>query len=147
MTTYLQDGWYTSTGKNQLREQVLNGAIDMASHLLKQQVDHERVLKLALATRSFLHQLQPAHAQPTDMFTPKEREVLLHKFVQKTDEDMVLQAFVTDCFEHVQTPQELRALYLHLMHISHMMQVFQAIRSPSPDSPEEEDGLKTRKGA
>jgi hypothetical protein len=147
MITYLQDGWYTSTGKNQLKEQVLNGAIDMASHLLKQHVDHERVLALALGVRNFLHHLQAPHVPATEVFTDKERAVLENKLIHATDTDMVLQAFVVDCFEHVHTPKELRGLYLHLMHISHMMQVFCAIRSPSPEAPDDAEEDSKLKGA
>lgn len=123
MITYLKDGWYTRIGQRRLRNEVVDGAIDTASMLFRAAVPPQAITSLALKIRTLATLVDPPHRRGRGGFGGKERSALEQRLQIYTDRFPALQSFINDCLEHVSTPNELRALYLHLIHVTQMMQL------------------------
>ena len=133
MITYLKAGWHTRPGRLQLRSDVMDGAIDTASMLHLAAVPAEALTRAALQVRSlttFIHPVMRLTAG-SGKFSARERDILVRRLQAYTDRYPALQCFVNDCFEHVHTVGELRALYLHIVHVSQMMQLLRIAKVAS----------------
>lgn len=134
-TSYLQGGWFDSD--KSLRTEVVDGAMDAAGLLMRAGVSPETVGKLALRVRSLLT-IVMRDKGPQGAFSDADRDALKERLAGQTDDTPELYGFVSDCLEHVETPNHLMAFYLHLMHINQMLQLLgHAVRTPpQPTDPE-----------
>ena len=124
MITYLKQGWYTAEAQSRLRDEVVDGAIDTACMFFRAAVPPAAVSSLALKVRTLATLASPAHRPPDGQgLTDEVRHAIGQRMRMYTDRFPVLQSFVFDCSAYLLTPQDLRALYLHLMHVSQMMQI------------------------
>lgn len=129
MITYLKDGWYKHGAERQLRTEVVDGAIDAASMLFQASVPPHVLSGVAFKLRTLVSIVDPMMTG-TATLGSKQRERLWQKIEPLVLGYPVLDAFVRDCLEHVRTPSDLRAFYLHLIHVTQMVQLLSAAIGP-----------------
>lgn len=120
--TYLENGWFEPDGKQKLRSEVVDGAMDVAGMMIRAQVAPQLLHSLALKVRMSLTAIDPQMKGESD-FAATAQRVLSERLEGQTEQIPELHAFVADCLEHIQTPQDLTGFYLHLVHIGRMAQL------------------------
>ncbi len=103
----------------------MDGAIDVAGMLYRAGVPASSIAKIAMKLRSIASLIDPA-MQKNVVFDEKKRHAIAARLESVTDEYPTLHGFVDDCLEHVHSPRDLRAFYLHLAHIGQMVQLLSA---------------------
>ena len=120
--TYLENGWFEPDGEQKLRTDVIDGAMDIAGMMIRAQVGHELLHSLALKVRTSLTAIDPQMTGEND-FASQARQVVRQRLEGQTEQIPELHAFMEDCLEHIENPQDLVGFYLHLMHIGRMVQL------------------------
>ncbi|MEK7705013.1 MAG: hypothetical protein AAB426_08645, partial [Myxococcota bacterium] len=59
MTSYLQQGWYEGSGRRALRQEVVDGAMDVAGLLWRAQVPASLVGRVAMQVRALMRAADP----------------------------------------------------------------------------------------
>lgn len=127
MTTYLEGGWYAPDSSG-LRPEVIDGAMDIAGVLLRAGVTATTLQEVALKIRSHWALLDPA-MEGEVTWGSQERERLLDRLQEFTDETPELGAFVLDCLDRVAGRRDLTAFYLHVVHVAKMVHLLSAAMS------------------
>jgi hypothetical protein len=129
MISYLKDGWYSAKGKQKLRSQVVDGAIDAAAMLFRSDVPSLAVSSVAFRLRTMVTIADPFMSSEAEI-SLRGRQIIRRRLDRLTEHYPALYAFVADCLEHIVTPSDLRALYLHLFHIAQVIQLLNAAMGP-----------------
>ena len=134
MTSYLQSGWFGTTGKKRLLTKVIDGSIDAAGMLLRSGVSTEEFGILAFRVRGLIFVADPL-MEGNKRFTSRDQNAILDRLEPHIQHNPLLESFVHDCLEHVNDIVELRAFYLHLVHINRMLLLLtHALKQDAPAS-------------
>ena len=129
MITYLKEGWYNPRGGRRMRSAVVDGAIDAAGMLFRGGVPPSVLASVAFKLRSLVAIVDP-FMHSDSAVGQKQRDIITQRVEPLTVGFPVLHGFIVDCLEHVKSPADLRAFYLHLVHVSQMVQILSAAMGP-----------------
>ena len=136
MTMYLKDGWFEVKERKALRQEVIDGAMDIAGTLLRVNVSAQLIQTLALKVRTSISiEMSSENAQTG--YDQKSRDAIFERLEAYTDQSPELCSFIMDCLEHVHTQTDLLGFYLHLIHISRMLELLSAAQGEVPPTTSE----------
>ena len=123
MASYLQAGWFTDDKPHELRTEVLDGAVDAAGTLYRAAVPPGVIWRLAMKVRTLAKVADPA-LKGGVRFETVDREIIRARLDKTAHPYAPLSGFLWDWLDHVYTPADLHALFLHLVHIHRLTQLF-----------------------
>jgi hypothetical protein len=123
MASYLQAGWFAEDKPHELRTEVLDGAVDAAGALYRAAVPPGVIWRLAMKVRTLAKVADP-DLRGDVRFTAADREIICARLDRAAHPYAPLSGFLLDWIEHVHTPADLNALFLHLVHIHRLTQLF-----------------------
>ena len=130
---YLKHGWFEARDRKSLRREVVDGAMDIAGELLRENVSPQLIQTLAIKVRSAIS-LTDAKPQGEPDYGDKTRRIVSNRLDGYANNPPQLYSFIMDCLEHVHTPADLLGFYLHLIHISRMVQLLSTAMKSAPVS-------------
>jgi len=122
MASYLQAGWFVENKPDELRGEVLDGAVDAAGTLYRSAVPPLVIWRLANKVRTLAKVADP-NLKGGVSFEPADLEIIGTRLDRYAQPYAALTGFLWDWLEHVHTPADLHALFLHLVHIHRLVQL------------------------
>jgi len=139
MTMYLKDGWFEAQERKALRQEVVDGAMDVAGTLLRSNVSARLIQTIALKIRTSIS-LEMTESEGPSRYDQQNRDAIFNRVEAYTDQSPELCGFIMDCLEHVHTQTDLLGFYLHLVHISRMLELLSAASAPASGPKPDTDG-------
>jgi hypothetical protein len=136
---YLKNGWFEAKERKALRQEVIDGAMDIAGTLLRVRVSPELIQTIALKVRTSIS-IELTNHEGEPRYDQQNRDAIFERLEAYTDQSPELCGFIMDCLEHTHTQTDLLGFYLHLIHISRMLELLSAASVPPPLSPPEKSG-------
>ncbi|MCK5689331.1 hypothetical protein KAI87_08675, partial [Myxococcota bacterium] len=105
MLRYLEHGWYEEKGKNRLRKEVIDGAMDAAGFLVRAEVSVDKLMLVALKIRSLVAIIDPL-VGGSRKFGKVDREMIMVRLEPHLASCDAFEGFVADCLETVSGPHD-----------------------------------------